>query len=79
LNSKAIFSPNLERHLAYDFITQGYLIKDILDEKPDVIIPKGIISREKNAHLGKTEEEFEQAFLKRFMFVSEEQFRLLSV
>jgi hypothetical protein len=53
---------------------------DAEEEKTtDVIIPKGIISREKNAHLNKTEEEFEQSLLKRFMFISEDMFRMLSV
>mgnify|MGYP006092390899 CR=1 FL=1 len=40
-------------------------------QENDIVIPKGIISREKNKHLNKSEEEFESEFLKRFMFLSE--------
>ena len=71
INPKAIFSPSLKRHLAYDPINQAFLFRNLMDETQDIVIPKGIISREKNKHLNKSEEEFESEFLKRFMFLSE--------
>lgn len=59
--------------MAYDPINQAFLFRNLMDEtqENDIVIPKGIISREKNKHLNKSEEEFESEFLKRFMFLSE--------
>ena len=75
-NPKNIFSPSLKRYLDYDQANKQFVLKDTLqDEKYSVLLPKSVVF---DSQRKMNDEQLQEEFSKRFMFISDTEFRMLS-